>query len=116
MYTHWVENAGDDPADLTYDAIAARIAQVATNADAAVRIALDKQAIPRCREWREANPELIWSGKVTNDAGIVTNPENLVQVPHPAPYCCSAYCPRCAGLRELDGVEPLLPNGWMHHG
>lgn len=52
---------------------------------------LETAAIPKCREWREANPE---NG-------------------NPAPYCCSAYCDRCAGLRALDGEKPLPPNDWM---
>lgn len=56
------------------------------------RVALEAAAIPRCAEWRTENPE---NGS-------------------PAPYCCSAYCDRCAGLRALNGDdEPLLPNDWM---
>lgn len=55
------------------------------------RSALEAVSIPRCEEWRAANPE--------NDA--------------PAPYCCSAYCVRCNGLRTLDGVEPITPNMWL---
>jgi hypothetical protein len=75
---------------------------------------LEAAAIPRCREWREANPELVWGGDVTDSpTGPVVRPENLRKVPVPAPYCCSAYCDRCAGLRALDGEEPLTPNEWM---
>jgi hypothetical protein len=52
---------------------------------------LEDAAIPKCAQWRSENPE---NGS-------------------PAPYCCSSYCDRCAGLRALNGVEPLLPNEWM---
>lgn len=55
------------------------------------RAALETAAIPKCKVWRERFQE---NGK-------------------PAPYCCSSYCARCAGLRALDGVEALLPNEWM---
>jgi hypothetical protein len=55
------------------------------------RAALEAAAIPKCAQWRSENPE---------DGS-------------PAPYCCSSYCDRCAGLRALDGVEPLTPNEWM---
>jgi hypothetical protein len=55
------------------------------------RTALEAAAIPKCAQWRTENPE---KGS-------------------PAPYCCSAYCDRCAGLRALDGVPPLTPNEWM---
>jgi hypothetical protein len=72
------------------------------------RQAFEAQAIPKCREWREANPELIGPRGAHSVATCI--PECF----RPAPYCCSAYCDRCAGLRALDGVEPLLPNGWMH--
>lgn len=78
-----------------------------------VREWLETQAIPRCQEWRENNPEMVWSGDVTDDAGIVVAPENLCQRLVPAPYCPSAYCIRCAGLRALDGEAALLPNEWM---
>lgn len=61
------------------------------NDDAATREALEGAAIPRCKEWREANPE---EGSA-------------------APYCCSPYCGRCTGLRALDGEAPLTPNMWM---
>ncbi len=67
------------------------------------RAMLEQAAIPRCREWREANPEPI-PGEPGDDPPIML----------PAPYCCSAYCDRCACLRALDGAEPLLPNEWMH--
>jgi hypothetical protein len=56
---------------------------------------LEAAAIPKCRTWREENPEPV--------AGAM----------YPAPYCCSAYCDRCAGLRALDGEPPLPPNDWM---
>jgi hypothetical protein len=68
------------------------------------REALEKCAIPRCREWREANPE-----PCTRMLPGADGTEHT----HPAPYCCSAYCTRCAGLRALDGVDPLQPNEWM---
>lgn len=68
---------------------------------------LEDAAIPKCREWREANPELIGPAKAHSDAPC--GPDCF----RPAPYCCSAYCDRCAGLRALDGVEPLTPNEWM---
>jgi hypothetical protein len=68
---------------------------------------LESAAIPRCREWREANPEYVPEG--FNEAGTKVLPGGM----EPAPYCCSAYCDRCAGLRALDGVEPLTPNEWM---
>jgi hypothetical protein len=75
---------------------------------------LEDAAIPKCREWREANPEFIWAGDVTDESGIVVRPENLHRKEVPAPYCCSAYCDRCAGLRALDGEPPLPPNDWMN--
>lgn len=28
-------------------------------------------------------------------------------------YCVSAYCDRCAVLREIHGVPPVIPNAWM---
>lgn len=56
---------------------------------------LETNAIPKCAEWREDNPD----------------PESLNT---PAPYCCSAYCVRCIGLRALDGQPALLPNGWLY--
>lgn len=57
------------------------------------RVLLEGQAIPRCTEWRNEHPE---HGQ-------------------PAPYCCSAYCLRCAGLRALNGDDkPLIPNEWLH--
>jgi hypothetical protein len=52
---------------------------------------LESYAIPKCYSWREINRE---------DGNA-------------APYCPSAYCPRCAGMRALDGEEPLTPNEWM---
>ncbi len=65
------------------------------------RAALEAAAIPRCREWRMANRER------------VTQPDGFIAI-LPAPYCCSAYCDRCAGLRALNGDDPaLLPNEWM---
>lgn len=69
------------------------------------RAALEAAAIPKCREWREANPEF---PEWLKDARYRT-PDKL----EPAPYCCSAYCDRCAGLRALDGAAPLTPNEWM---
>jgi hypothetical protein len=58
------------------------------------------EAIPGCAPWREANPEPIAPGWV----------ETLA----PAPYCCSAYCMRCAAARARDGEPPLAPNQWLH--
>lgn len=63
------------------------------------RAALEAVAIPRCAPWREAHPEY----------------DDSLDAVLPAPYCCSAYCDRCAGLRALNGDDPaLLPNEWMH--
>jgi hypothetical protein len=71
---------------------------------------LEDAAIPKCREWREANPECR-SASIGNQVGVVCeDPTHFV----PAPYCCSAYCDRCAGLRALDGEPPLPPNDWMN--
>lgn len=64
------------------------------------RAALEQVAIPRCREWRETNPE--------DGPGHPDGPEQAI-----APYCPSAYCPRCAGLRALDGADPITPNQWL---
>jgi hypothetical protein len=74
------------------------------------RTLLEQAAIPRCREWREQHPEPC--------TPRCRHPETCPNFDtpiggHPAPYCCSAYCDRCAGLRALDGAEPLLPNEWM---
>lgn len=75
------------------------------------REALEAVAIPRCREWREANPE-----PCTPTCRYPSTCPNF-DTPiggHPAPYCCSAYCDRCAGLRALNEDDPaLLPNDWM---
>jgi hypothetical protein len=79
------------------------------------RAALEAAAIPRCREWREANPECRYLADPRVDPiareqiGVCVDPEHMI----PAPYCCSAYCDRCTGLRALDGVQPLTPNEWM---
>lgn len=59
------------------------------------------QAIPGCMPWRMANPEL-------TTCGYDMEPHE-----HSAPYCCSAYCPRCTYLRAQDGVAPLEPNEWI---
>ena len=113
------------------------------------RAALETLAIPRCAEWREANPEpdpdmrccggnllagtcrRCGSFNATSDAcrdcgygqpGDSASISVLADGHEPycggpatvaAPYCCSAYCPRCAGMRALDGVDPLTPNQWM---
>lgn len=70
-------------------------------------------AIPRCREWREANPELVFP-IYTRPDGTKARGVNAQLAEHgPAPYCCSAYCQRCAILRALDGEAPLRPNEWM---
>lgn len=74
------------------------------------RATADSLAIPRCREWREAHPEAC--------TPTCRHPETCENIDtpiggHPAPYCCSAYCLRCAILRALDGVDPLRPNEWM---
>lgn len=68
-----------------------------------LRAQLEQHAIPKCREWREANPEECTMGAENDDT----------RHSHPAPYCCSAYCLRCNGLRALNGDEPLRPNEWM---
>jgi hypothetical protein len=66
------------------------------------RAALELAAIPRCKEWREAHPET--HRHIGGD-----------ECEMPAPYCCSAYCDRCAGLRALNGDDPALrPNEWMN--
>lgn len=65
---------------------------------------LETLAIPGCKPWREAHLEpMTLSGDLSDG-----------REPTMAPYCCSAYCQRCAGLRALDRVEPLRPNEWMH--
>lgn len=78
---------------------------------------LDKLAIPRCAEWREANPEVILPDNHLPgcQSGEIER-LNKLHFTAPAPYCCSAYCPRCIGLRALDGEPPLEPNEWMNHG
>jgi hypothetical protein len=50
------------------------------------RMLLEDAAIQKCGSWRAENNKT---------------------------YCCSAYCPRCAGMRALDGVEALTPNQWL---
>lgn len=50
------------------------------------RAGLEALAIPKCK----------------------SNREKLGQ-----PYCQSAHCGRCAGMRSLDGINPLEPNAWM---
>lgn len=70
-----------------------------------VREWLETLAIPRCQSWREANRELI-PGK-HDDAPCTERCYSA------APYCPSAYCVRCAGLRALNGEAALLPNEWM---
>lgn len=72
------------------------------------RAALEREAIPGCWLWRKANPEPLTHPGDLAAAAIDGRPATM-----PAPYCCSAYCLRCAGLRALDGVEPLTPNQWM---
>lgn len=76
------------------------------------RAALEEAAIPKCREWREANPECV----SPIHGGHLYIKQHCADPTHqgPAPYCCSAYCDRCAGLRALNGDDrPLLPNEWM---
>lgn len=76
-----------------------------------VREWLEGQAIPKCRQWREANPEpRCWCDEAL---ACPENHSHRSKADRAAPYCCSAYCDRCAGLRALDGVNPLLPNDWM---
>jgi hypothetical protein len=68
------------------------------------RAQLEEAAIPRCREWRMANPEPRTTPREHPDDPLF----------EPAPYCCSAYCDRCNGLRALnDDDPPLRPNEWM---
>lgn len=74
----------------------------------AARAALEGLAIPKCQQWRQDNPE------VTPPEGDVCE-DKMCECWQPAPYCCSAYCPRCAGMRALDGVEPITPNQWMEN-
>lgn len=76
------------------------------------RAALEEAAIPRCREWREEHREAC-----TPDCRYPSTCPNF-DTPiggHPAPYCCSAYCDRCNGLRALNGDDPaIMPNEWMY--
>jgi len=95
---------------------------------AEARAQLEAAAIPRCREWREANPEpdpRAPYGYDTNGAVHTAQTRAMEELQGgreewtpvevgPAPYCCSAYCDRCAGLRALDGAPPLRPNEWMY--
>jgi hypothetical protein len=75
--------------------------------DIVERERLEGLAIPRCLEWRNNNPDRC------HNLGHGFAGSHM----HPAPYCCSAYCQRCNGLRVLDGIEPPIePNEWMHHG
>jgi hypothetical protein len=75
---------------------------------------LEAAAIPRCREWREANPEpRLWCDDEPDNTWCAETHRHPSRAERAAPYCCSAYCDRCAGLRALDGVEPLTPNEWM---
>ena len=60
------------------------------------RDALEAEAVPLCRSWREQHPETL---------------EKLTVL---APYCCSAYCKRCQGLRMLDGEKLIEPNEWIN--
>jgi hypothetical protein len=85
------------------------------------RAALEELAIPRCREWREANPEYTDSSSCVLCGSYLLPSEPVcrhcdrTRDTTVAPYCCSAYCTRCAGLRALNGNDPaLLPNDWMH--
>lgn len=55
---------------------------------------LETQSIPKCGEWRYLSA-------------------NRTDTRFPAPYCPSAYCVRCGGLRALNGVAPIVPNGWL---
>ena len=68
---------------------------------------LETLAIQRCHQWREANMEETWSESPLFPG---TNKLVLWKI---APYCCSAYCPRCIGLRALDGEPSLPPNAWF---
>jgi len=76
------------------------------------RDALEAAAIPRCREWREEHlepctPECRYPATCPNFDTPIGG--------HPAPYCCSAYCDRCNGLRALNGDDPAIrPNEWMY--
>ena len=47
----------------------------------------DSWAVPKCRENRAENAQ--------------------------APYCVSAYCPRCQSLRYARGVPIIIPNAWL---
>lgn len=98
------------PADVQRPPASGYIADTPEN-----RQLLEDAAIPKCRAWREANPECRYLTDpgvdriVRERLGTCTDSDHMI----PAPYCCSAYCDRCAGLRALDGVEPLTPNEWM---
>lgn len=65
------------------------------------------EAIPGCMPWRINNTEPCDCGQYN-----ALNPSTVSHVKI-APYCCSAYCPRCAYLRAQDGVAPLEPNEWI---
>lgn len=72
-------------------------------------------AIPRCKEWRQANPENR-DCPTCNSFLMSTETTCLhcgVYWDNAAPYCCSAYCERCATLRNLDGESQITPNEWM---
>lgn len=77
------------------------------------RAALEAAAIPRCEQWRFENPEPAPNCSTLRALGIEGTAMAQKHM-HPAPYCCSAYCDRCAGLRALDGEQPLMPNDWMY--
>jgi len=89
---------------------------------AEARAQLEAAAIPACLPWRAIHPDPVdcscghQSPRHAPAGSII---EGCASCPcqetfPPAPYCCSAYCDRCAGLRALDGAPPLRPNEWMY--
>lgn len=73
------------------------------------RDALEAEAVPLCRAWRLYHPEVARNGETWADGTTTPGPVMV-----PAPYCCSAYCGRCQGLRMLDGERLIEPNEWMN--
>jgi len=76
-----------------------------------VRKWLETLAIPKCAIWRAENPieldHVYVASCLLPDA---LDHRHIVA----APYCPSAYCGRCAGHRELDGADEVIPNAWLY--
>jgi hypothetical protein len=90
----------------------------------AQRAGLDQVAIPGCAPWRTANPEC-GCNHPAKAHGSAVRPtvmgcalcacqRSLEGITQPSPYCCSAYCERCAGLRIINDDKPIRPNEWMY--